>query len=99
MLTEGHSNRFLVGSESGGARSRPHPSILDGSPVPPFGDGLRIDVIPGGKNPQALLTILDRATHRRRRSGAAVKNLSHSSLEVGSLRFLAPPLLGTEHLG
>src|SRR5262245_49285678 len=54
-------------------RSATEPAFL------PLGHGLGVDPVAPGKRPQALLTMLYRATDRRCRCGAAVKNLSHSA--------------------
>ena len=98
VFAEGHDDGLLLGGKDRGRRRRPHGGILHRRSLAPLRDGLGIDVIACGERSQALLTMLDRATHRRRRCGAAVKYLSHNSLEVGIFTFRAPPLLGTEHL-
>src|SRR5690242_19107488 len=50
-----------------------------------------------GQSPQALLTMLDRATDRLCRAGAAVKNLAHSA-SLHAREKIAPSKPGTEHL-
>src|SRR3954469_9203419 len=63
----------------------------------PLGDGLWIDAVTSGENSQALLTMLDPATHLRRRAGAPMQNLAHSaSFHCGEKS--APSNSGTKHL-
>src|SRR3954449_9664246 len=57
---------------------------------------LRVDAVALGQAPQALLTLLDRSTHRRRRAGAPMKNLAHSA-SFQSDEKSAPSKHGTKH--
>lgn len=72
MLAKGHNDGFFFRREGRGAGRRPHRRILHRSALAPFGHRLRIDVVAGGQCSQALLTMLDRPTHCRCRSGAPV---------------------------
>ena len=77
---EGDDDGFLLGRERGGVRvPRPGRQVGDRSPLAPFGDRLRVHAMATGQSPQALLTMLDRATDRLCRGGAPVKNLAHSA--------------------
>src|SRR5579864_6102487 len=72
--------------------------IGDRTALLPLGDGLRIDPVASSQGPQALLTMLYRSTDRRRRRGAAMKNLAHSaSRHAGENN--APSKPGIKHLG
>ena len=72
--------------------------IGDISSRAPFGDGFRVHAMAAGQSPQARLTMLDRATDRLCRAGAAVENLAHSaSLHAGEKTAASKP--GTKHLG
>src|SRR3954463_5878189 len=53
--------------------------VLDRGALLPLGHRLRVDPVPSGQHPQALLTLLDRSTHCRRRAGAPMQNLAHSA--------------------
>src|SRR5215217_5356887 len=64
----------------------------------PLGDGLRVDPVAPGQHPQALLTMLDRATDRRSRAGAPMQNLAHSA-SLHSAEKSAPSNPGTKHVG
>src|SRR5215212_4914741 len=64
----------------------------------PLGDGFWIDAVAPGQHPQALLTMLDRATHCRRRAGAPMENLAHSA-SFHSNEKSAPSKPGTKQLG
>jgi len=55
------------------------PDIGNAASAPPLGDRLRVDPVPFGQRPQALLTILYCSTDCRCRAGAPVKNLAHSA--------------------
>ncbi len=44
----------------------------------PLVDSLRVDAVPLGECPQALLTVLYRSTDRRSRTGTPVENPAHS---------------------
>src|SRR5829696_2326048 len=63
----------------------------------PLGHRLRVDAVALGQPPQALLTMLDRSTHCRRRAGAPMKNLAHSA-SFQSNEKSAPSKPGTKHL-
>src|SRR5215212_3118348 len=69
--------------------------VLDRGALLPLGRGLRIDAVAPGQHPQALLTMLDRATHRRR-AGASMQNLAHSA-SFHSNEKSAPSKPGTKH--
>src|SRR5215217_6064928 len=64
----------------------------------PLGDGFWIDAVALGQRPQALLTMLDRSTHCRRRAGAPMQNLAHSA-SFHSNEKSAPSKPGTKQLG
>src|SRR4051812_8666120 len=68
--------------------------VLDRGALLPLGHRLRIDPVALGQAPQALLTMLDRATHRRR-AGAPMKNLAHSA-SLHSAEKSAPSKPGTK---
>src|SRR5918997_5665645 len=53
--------------------------VLDRGALLPLGDGLRVDAVAPGQGSQALLTMLYRSTHCRRRGGAPVMNLAQSA--------------------
>jgi len=73
MFTKGNSDGLLVGSQRCRARFlRSHRRIFHEGALAPLLNGLGVDAIPLGKLQEALLTMLDRATHRRRRAGAAM---------------------------
>src|SRR5215212_5363967 len=63
----------------------------------PLGDGLRVDPVAPGQHPQALLTMLDRSTDRRRRAGAPMQTLAHSA-SFHSREKGAPSNPRTKHL-
>src|SRR5215218_2658156 len=63
----------------------------------PLRDGFWIDAVAPGQHPQALLTMLDRSTDRRRRAGAPMQNLAHSA-SFHSNEKSAPSKPGTKHL-
>ena len=94
----GNDNGFLFKGKNGGPRCRPGLSVRNRGPLPPLGDGLRVDPMASGEGPQALLTMLYRSTDRRCRAGAPVKNLSHSASFWRSEKY-APSISGTKHLG
>src|SRR3954447_14897788 len=71
--------------------------VLDRGALLPLGDRLRVDAVPPGQAPQALLTMLDRSTHRRRRTGAPMQNLAHSA-SFHSNQKCAPSKPGTKQL-
>src|SRR3954454_22743264 len=71
--------------------------VLDRGALLPLGHRLRVDPVALGQAPQALLTMLDRATHCRRRAGAPMKNLAHSA-SFHSNEKSAPSNPGTKHL-
>ncbi len=75
---------------------RPDAPIVDRAARPPLGHGLRIDAAAFGQRPRARLTVLDRATDRLRRGGAAVRNLARgASLHAGVKS--APSSPGIKH--
>ena len=98
VTAEGDDDRLLLCRERGGARlGGPGAPIGDISSRAPFGDGLGVHPVAPRQVPQALLTMLDRATDRLSRAGAAVENLTHSaSLHAGEKT--APSNSGTKHL-
>ena len=53
--------------------------IVDRRSPLPLRHRFGVDPVTAGENDQALLTLLDCATHRRCRAGAPVKYLSHSA--------------------
>ena len=57
--------------------------------------GVGVHVIMLGQFGEALLTRLDRATHRRGRAGAAVQELSHQASRDGTSFYGTPSHLGT----
>src|SRR5215212_5944304 len=63
----------------------------------PLSDGLRVDAVAPGQHPQALLTLLDRSTDRRRRAGAPMQTLAHSA-SLHSAEKSAPSNPRTKHL-
>src|SRR5918912_4546599 len=71
--------------------------VLDRGALLPLGYGLRVDPVALGQYPQALLTMLDRATHCRRRAGAPMQNLAHSA-SFHSNEKSAPSKHGTKQL-
>lgn len=72
MPAKGNDNSFLLKGKNGGLRCRPGLPIRHRRPLPPFGDGLRVDAMPPGQRPQALLTMLYRSTDCLCRAGASV---------------------------
>src|ERR1700676_2951745 len=78
--TKRHDDGLLLNGKNGGpGTAGPRPAIRGRVPLPPLGNGLRVDAMPPSQHPQALLTMLYRATDRRCRCGAPVENLSHSA--------------------
>src|SRR5437763_3454239 len=71
--------------------------VLDRGALLPLGHRLRVDPVAPGENSQALLTMLDRSTHCRRRAGAPMQNLAHSA-SFHSNEKSAPSKPGTKHL-
>lgn len=65
-------------------------------PVLPLGDGLLVDPVALGQNPQTLLTMLYRSTDRLCRRGASVQYLAHKA-SIHSAEKIAPPNSGTKH--
>src|SRR3712207_8265498 len=53
--------------------------VLDRGALLPFGHRLRVVPVALGQPPQALLTMLYRATHRLCCAGAPMENLAHSA--------------------
>ena len=79
MPAEGHHRGLLLQRQR--RRSdllRTHRRIMDVVALAPFLDRRRADAIVRGQRSYARLTTLDRETHRLRRAGAAVKNLSQN---------------------
>src|SRR3954454_24671987 len=74
----------------------PVPLVLNRGALLPLGDRLRVDPVALGQHPQARLTMLDRATHCRRRAGAPMQNLAHSA-SFHSGEKSAPSKPGTKH--
>lgn len=75
---------------------RAGPAIGHVAARPPLGDRLRVDAVPAGQGPQALLAMLDRPTDRLRRAGTAVENPAHTaSLDAGEKTLPSKP--GTKH--
>src|SRR5215212_3514608 len=95
---KGDNDGLLLDREHGRARLLGASAlVLDRGALLPLCDGLRVEAVAPGQHPQALLTMLDRATHRRCRAGAPMKNLAHSaSLHSGEKN--APSNPGTKHL-
>src|SRR5690349_23516797 len=71
--------------------------VLDRGALLPLGHRLRVDPVAPGENSQALLTMLDRSTHCRRRAGAPMQTLAHSASFHYNEKS-APPKPGTKHL-
>lgn len=74
VFAEGHGDGFLFAGERRGTRLlRPHGSVINkGAPLPLL-DRFGVDPVTLRELQEALLTMLDRPTHRRRCAGAAVK--------------------------
>ena len=72
VFAKSHRDGLLFKRKDRGARRRPHRCILDILAATPLGHRLGIDVVARGQRSQALLTMLDRPTHCRRRPGAPV---------------------------
>lgn len=73
------------------------PHIGRAASAPPLGNRLRVDPVPPGERPQALLTILYCSTDCRCRAGAPVKNLAYSASFHPCIDN-APSNSGTKHL-
>jgi len=98
VAPERDDDGLLVKGQHRGARLlRTGAFVLDRGALLPLGNGLRVDAVALGQAPQALLTLLDRSTHRRRRAGAPMKNLAHSA-SFQSDEKSAPSKPGTKHL-
>src|SRR5215217_263911 len=95
---KGNNDGLLLGREHGRARLLGTSAlVLDRRALLPLGDGFRVYPVASGESSQALVTMVDRATDRRCRAGAPVKNLAHSaSLHSGEKN--APSNPGTKHL-
>src|SRR3954449_2907492 len=94
---EGDDHGLLFARQHGRARLLGTGAlVLDRGALLPLGNGLRVDAVALGQAPQALLTLLDRSTHRRRRAGAPMKNLAHSA-SFQSDEKSAPSKHGTKH--
>ena len=73
VAPEGDDDGLVCGGEHRGAGvCRAGSEVMDRASLPPLGDRLRIDAMPPGQGPQALLTILYCSTDRLCRRGAAV---------------------------
>jgi len=65
VAVNGDDDRLILGREGSGVQlSRPGSPIGHFGPRPPLGDRLRVHTVAAGQSPQALLTMLDRATNR-----------------------------------
>src|SRR5580700_8189838 len=96
---KGNDDRLLFDRQHGGFRVfGTGRQVCDRATAPPLGDGLRIDAVAPGQNPQALLTMLYRSTDRLCRRGAAVENLAHSA-SFHSMEYNAPSKPGIKQLG
>src|ERR1041384_5072306 len=98
VAPEGDDDGLVLRREHGRARVL-GPGALVGNrgPRSPLSDRLRVDPVAPGQNPQALLTMLYRSTHRLCRAGAPVENLAHSaSFHSRDKNALSNP--GTKHL-
>src|SRR5215204_5846725 len=93
---KGDNDGLLLDREHGRARLLGASAlVLDRGALLPLCDGLRVEAVAPGQPPQARLTLLDRATHRRCRAGAPMKNWAHSaSLHSGEKN--APSNPGTK---
>src|SRR3954466_10861587 len=92
-----HEGLFLAREHRGARLLRAGAFVLDRGALLPLGDRLRVDPVALGQHPQALLTMLDRATHCRRRAGAPMQNLAHSA-SFHSREKSAPSKPGTKQL-
>src|SRR5215212_3369340 len=95
---KGDNDGLLLEREHGRARLLGASAlVLDRGALLPLGHRLRVEAVAPGQHPQALLTMLDRATHRRCRAGAPMQNLAQSaSLHSGEKN--APSNPGTKQL-
>src|SRR5271163_1456645 len=97
--SERHDHGFFLNRQDRRPRRpRPRWQIGNGGSRLPFCDRLRVDAVALRQRPQTLLTMLYRSTDRLCRSGAPMKNLSHSA-SFESFDKNAPSKLGTKHLG
>jgi hypothetical protein len=71
--------------------------VGDGSPLTPLGDRLGVNPLAARQLSQARLTMLDRATDRLCRGGAAVESLAHSA-SFHAWEKTAPSNPGIKHL-
>src|SRR3954468_12697495 len=98
VAPKGDDDGLLLAREHRGARLLGAGAlVLDRGALLPLGHRLRVDPVAPGQAPQALLTMLDRSTHRRRRAGAPMQNLAHSA-SLQSDEKSAPSKPGTKHL-
>src|SRR3954471_1823045 len=96
---EGDDHGLLLDRQHGRARLLGTGAlVLDRGALLPLRDRLRVDAVALGQHPQALLTMLDRSTHCRRRAGAPMKNLAHSA-SFHSNEKSAPSKPGTKQVG
>src|SRR3954466_257765 len=95
---EGDDHGLLFARQHGRARLLGTGAlVLDRGALLPLGHGLRVDAVALGQAPQALLTMLDRSTHCRRRAGAPMQNWAHSA-SFHSNEKSAPSNPGTKQL-
>jgi integrase len=78
---------------------RAHGGIVHLGPLLPLRHGFGVQGITLGQLGDAVLTLLNRATHRRSRAGAPVESLSQRASRDGKSPYLTPSHPGTKHLG
>jgi hypothetical protein len=99
MLAKGDKQRFFLHRQDGGAWwLRAHGRIVPLCPLLPLRHGVGGQGITAGKLGDALLTLRDRATHRRGRAGAAVSSLSQKASREGRSSYVTPSHPGTKQL-
>lgn len=85
LLAKGDTHGFLVWCQHRGTRLFwLHGRIVYMGARLPLCDRLLVHIVAFGQSVQALLTLLECPTHRRRRCGAPMQYLSHSSSFGGS---------------
>ena len=73
VLAKSHANRlFLDAQRCGTSLLGTHGRVMGKGSLAPLLHRLRVQVVTPGQRQQALLTMLDRPTNRRRRAGAVV---------------------------
>jgi hypothetical protein len=77
---------------------RAHGGIGPLGPLLPLRPGCGVPGLTRGQLGDALLTLLNRATHRRSRAGAAVESLSQRASREGKAPYLTPSHPGTKQL-